>query len=183
MSRAAADILTVRRTLISETRDLHAALHQEPILARLTDTTISLVEYTAALGVFSRYYGAFEACRHQLGWWPAFSLAADCAALAKDLPSAPKPAPPPVFACCYSLLGGLYVAHGSAFGRSVFRGAVRCALPDLEHHFLSRRCDIGVWRALLETMEEQGQMQSTVERMQTGAWTSFTFMQTLSRAT
>lgn len=173
---------SVRRELMMATRDIHEALHRDPLLTRLTDKEINATEYTAALGVFSTYYNGIEACRRGFDKWSSLSLAPDCAALALDVPKPQSATDLPEFADALELLGGLYVAHGSAFGRSVFYRTIRQALPKLEHNFLSTRHDVLVWQALLDRLEEQGEKLTARMSMKIGAQKSFEFMSALSRS-
>lgn len=170
-----------RQALADATRDVHLALHRDPLLSRLLDASLQIKEYHAALSAFAVFYGTVEAGRRSFGLWPDYSLKAECAALAQDLNTEELLHEMPDYVCHLQLLGGLYVAHGSAFGKRVFGKIVQSALPDHSHCFVRQSADLGLWRALLHTIEAQGAQKKTVTALQTGARQSFELMQALTR--
>jgi len=173
----------VRRALIASTTDTHNALHNVPLLARLSDDKITAADYASALAVFSTYYNEIETSRRSFDAWARFTLAPDCAALAQDTGTPPVSVTFPGFETKLALLGGLYFAHGAAFGRSTFASNLRKALPVRAHHFLTRRNDPEVWRALLDELEKNGRRDAARRLILKGAETSFQLMKDLVQVT
>ncbi|MEM9491739.1 MAG: hypothetical protein AAGC55_21515, partial [Myxococcota bacterium] len=57
------------------------------------------------------------------------------------------------------VLGALYVAHGSQFGRAVIRQALQANLPDEPRAYFDMPTDARGWRTFLQAMEATGPAQ------------------------
>lgn len=168
---------TAREYLAASTRQVHDALHNDPVLSKLTSPELTADEYHAALAAFGAFYGAVESARRRLGLFERFSLRRECEALARDL-DIPKPPPADMgLANEPQLLGALYVAHGASFGRNAFRGNVLGVVKGHAHHFVSLRPEPGLWHDLVSRLESAGQSEEALAQMRAGAECTFSYMQ------
>lgn len=173
MTAAAPQRTTVRSHVADQTRAIHNALHENAVLRQLTAPDITQPQYRHALRVLSCFYNAVERERQRTAEWHGFALGAECSALARDLGENSDPAISLSFENRFELLGGLYVAHGASFGRTQFRRNLEQALPDVSRHFVDLRMNKDVWRSLTSRMEEDGQAETTLKAMVSGASRSF----------
>jgi hypothetical protein len=126
-----------------------------------------------ALMVFFYFFHSVERARQRLGCWPQFSLLRECKALSIDLNCPPEWTGTLNFASETEMLGGLYVAHGAMFGRSVFRQSIRTALPDAPNRFVSLKTAPGVWQALVFALEGTGGSTHRKSELAAGAAAGF----------
>jgi heme oxygenase len=153
----AADSIDVRAYVSAQTRAIHQALHDDPVLHRLTAAGITADEYSTALRALSWFYHAVEDERQRLDHWAAFALKEECHALASDLGGRPELPLRLKFSNRFELLGGLYVAHGASFGRAQFRHNLKKWVPDAPQMFVGIRLCKPVWQQLTKEMEHFGQ--------------------------
>ncbi|WP_195819052.1 hypothetical protein [Roseobacter sp. MH60115] len=170
----------VRAHIALTTRDLHEALHHDPVLGRLTAPDITPRCYQTALRVLQCFYEAVEKARRRAGAWPDLSLQSVCAHLLTDVGPPCAVETELRFDTEEALLGGLYVAHGASFGRSSFRANIAQALPGVSQAFISERLDKETWRSLVALMERRGRDTAAAERMEQGAAQSFAFVAAVS---
>lgn len=163
----------VRAFVSAQTRNIHEALHHNPILERLTNPEITACEYVTAIQVLSSFYQAVEAERERLDTWDEFTLASECKALSHDLTGQSKTYVTLLFKDRAALLGGLYVAHGASFGRAQFRKNLCANLPDAPQSFVNQRTDKSTWRALTDRMEHYSQNTHHLASLLNGAKKSF----------
>ncbi len=169
--------LKARAYLASSTRQVHDALHNDPLLSKLTSPNLTAREYRAALAAFGVFYFAIEAERKRFGAFEQFSLYRECEALTRDL-NTRFPSPPPIsVANDAELLGALYVAHGASFGRNTFRANILRATPGLQHHFVSLQTMPHLWGKLVDKIETNCEPEGALEQMRTGAERSFAYIQ------
>jgi len=173
---ARADIVPdARARLADATRTIHEALHHDPVLSVLTRPGLTPASYAHALTAFQEFFTGIEAARRAQVAFPAFSLAGECQALFNDTGETSNAR----FALGdqTEVLGTLYVAHGSAFGKGTFRTHVTTALPHLPHFFVLRRSTPAVWRDLVAELDAAAQVPGGLEHLETGAHKAFGLMQ------
>lgn len=173
MSKTGPAAHSIRAALKAATRGSHSLLHNDPVLSKLTDPDIEAASYACALSVFAKLYNAVEDARRACGQWARFTLVPECTALARDGYGNNPAGPTLLRRDRTEMLGALYVAHGAAFGRSVFRRAMIKALPDFPHYFLTCSDDQTRWRELLKEIELQGAHPSRFEKLRAGAESGF----------
>lgn len=171
----------VRAHVALSTRDLHAALHEDAVLGRLTAQDITPQCYRLALGVLQAFYVCVERERSRQDVFPQLSLMEVCAALQSDIGQTTLPTPKLSFVGQDELLGGLYVAHGASFGRSSFRANIADKLSYLPQTFLNLTIEKKLWRSLVAVMEERGGTPAVAQSIEAGAAKSFAEVAQLSR--
>jgi len=167
-----------RARLAEATRAVHEALHRDPVLSVLTRPGLEQGAYLRALSAFRIFFGTVEAARRAQDAFPTFSLAHECLALQRDLSAAQERATLDLSGHV-ELLGALYVAHGSAFGKGTFRAHVTSAFPEVPHHFVTRRAAPSIWRDLVAHLNAVAAQPGALEQLQTGANKAFGLMQTV----
>lgn len=166
-----------RAHLSNCTRDIHTALHHDPVLSRLIEPSITHNEYMRALSAFAIFYTTIEAQRKALNIWPQFSLEAECAALREDLATVV-----PVYGRKFEVssnaaaLGALYVAHGAAFGRAGMRANCITRLPHVSHSFLRLSNRPNQWRSLIDALDSFAVEHVALDRLEEGATAAFQLM-------
>ncbi|MEO0772867.1 MAG: biliverdin-producing heme oxygenase [Pseudomonadota bacterium] len=144
---------TVRSFLATRTGAEHQALHDHPLFSKLVSQDLTAGEYTACLEAQLRAFQGIEAARVAQNAHEGFALVAQIAAMSEDLgPSVPARAALDL-ATADEVLGALYVALGSQFGRAVIRKALQTNLPDAPRAYFDMPTDATLWRAFLQTME------------------------------
>ncbi|MEO1363804.1 MAG: hypothetical protein AAFU86_08525 [Pseudomonadota bacterium] len=171
----------VRQHLARVTRDIHEALHNDPVLSVLSAPTLTPATYRAALQVFSVFYQSVERKRVALACCDDFALQDECSALSRDLGGCAPDAPDLSLSNGMQLLGALYVAHGASFGRGTFRANVTRRLPDHSHTFVGLRTDARRWQTLVATLEDAGQDATNLRHIQTGATRAFAYVDRAAR--
>lgn len=168
---------TMRQRLAGDTSRAHRALHSDPLLQRLTAPDVSLSDYKMALEAFFAFHSIVERERHRLDCWPQFALTDWLCALETDLQGA-LPTGPRTLGLTSQVdgLGALYVAHGSFLGRSVLKGHVVAAFPDLPHAYLSHGFPSDTWRSLCRALDRAGTKPSGYNALRFGARRSFELM-------
>lgn len=83
----------VRQHLAGVTRDIHEALHNDPVLSALSAPTLTPANYRAALKVFFVFYQSVERKRVALASHDDFALHDECSALSRDLGGCTPDAP------------------------------------------------------------------------------------------
>lgn len=150
------DFASVRSFLATKTAQQHQALHDHPLFSKLVTDDLSAPEYMACLAAHFQAFQGIETARTTLDTHPAFSLSEQLAALASDLSGqdeAPDPAVDLSLDTSQEVLGALYVAHGSQFGRTVIGRALQANLPNAPRTYFSLPPEKLGWRAFLNTME------------------------------
>lgn len=166
----------VREYLAASTRQVHDALHEDPVLSKLTSPDLTVKEYLAALAAFNAFYFAIEMERKRFDLFEQFSLHRECDALICDL-NISRPSQTDIhFASELELLGALYVAHGATFGRNTFRANVLRAVKGKEHHFVSLRPAPDLWNELTNRLDCSCQSKDALAQMRAGAERSFSYM-------
>lgn len=143
---------SVRWQLRQATRTRHEAVHAHPLFARLMANDITALELTAINRAHLRVFTQVEAERSALSLWPELSLETRMMALRADLSHPPKPlaiAPHRGYAF---VLGGLYVAFGSAFGAQKVVKSLKRALPDAAVTYYEMKDPEG-WHLLCTQLE------------------------------
>ena len=172
----------VRQYLSRVTRDVHEALHVDPVLRPLRAPGLTLSAYHAALGAFGTFYQMVEANRRRLGVYEGFALQDACDALREDAPHTIETSPcAPLFHTAPEVLGALYVAHGASFGRGTFRKNAMSHLPSHPHRFVQLRPDPSRWQALIAELDRVGACNTTLGQVETGAQAAFRFMRASTR--
>ena len=170
---------SARCRVAKDTRACHQALHNDPLLAALTDGAVSETDYRRALVRFAAFHAGVEADRHRLGCGQVYTLTPFLHALAAD-----GAAPPYHSRACGlrsqgELMGGLYVAYGSLLGRAMMKRPVTTALPLLPHRYMNMPFPTSAWRSLCTDLEAQALHLEGYQPMRTGALKAFKWMQHL----
>ncbi len=164
---------STRKHLRLATGQIHAELHELPMLRPLKSETISSDQYQRALIVFQSIFRSIEDERSRYRKWAEFSLKSECSALLKDLGPGETCDMRITFHCENALLGGLYVAHGAAFGRAVFCQTVRTSLPASLQAFASLPISAERWQSLLTCLERKGRQSKARAEIVGGAKLTF----------
>ncbi|MEL6961013.1 MAG: hypothetical protein AAGL89_18920 [Pseudomonadota bacterium] len=164
------------------TKDVHLALHCNPVLSVLTSPSITPTTYLTALRVLGRFLAAVEAERVRHMVYPEFSLATACHAVADDIGNRTFRPHTLTLRNPRELLGALYVAHGASFGRSTFQKTVTTALPDMTHDFVSLRVSKSLWQELVQSLENAGHEPDTFPDVVRGAEIAFACVNDLCTA-
>ncbi|MEM7732359.1 MAG: biliverdin-producing heme oxygenase [Pseudomonadota bacterium] len=151
---------TVRSFLATKTGAEHQALHDHPLFSKLISEDLTTSEYMACIDVQFRAFGAIEAVRVRLEAYGEFSLKPQIAALAEDLDHPDMSRDALRFTMPDQVLGALYVAHGSQFGRAVIRRALQKNLPNAPRAYFDMPTDAKGWRVFLQAMEATGPVHS-----------------------
>lgn len=147
------EFASVRSFLSSQTHEQHQALHDHALFSKLLSEDLTVEMYLACIEAQHQTFQVIESERDRLGVFEDFSLARQVAAMARDLgredpthATLSKGGPPAV-------LGALYVAHGSQFGRTVIHKALLEHLPTLPHHYFGLPQQPKLWRVFLQAVE------------------------------
>lgn len=144
--------LSVRLQLRDATQARHAAVHTHPLFSRLLASDIAEAELAAINFAHLRAFTQIEAARDALSLWPDLSLAHRIRALRADLSAPPEILPEAYAYTAAYILGGLYVAYGSAFGARMIVKALRRALPDAAVTYYEMN-DPQAWHLLCTRLE------------------------------
>lgn len=147
---------SVRAFLAHETSDIHQALHHHPLLSKLTSSALTHREYENCLIAQRSTFLAIETARTAHGVYPHFALTTQLNALNRDMKGfrrldnvdAPLALPSE-----HDVLGALYIAHGSQFGRGMIRKKLAQHLPGLKMEYFEMPAQPALWRDLLSTLE------------------------------
>lgn len=170
-------VINVRKHLSQSTYAAHEALHSHPLFSRLLNPDLRTSEYVACLAVSLTFFEAIEdACLAQ-HLQQEFSLSSSIRALRADLRKSEKSE---IYGQSWKspsqqdeLLGALYVAHGSQFGRQVIGEAVAHSLPSVDQRYFAMKSDPDTWRALLTQIENYGQDPTRCSGIEAGARSAF----------
>ena len=162
----------MRQILLDSTHDAHRALHRDSIFRSLMNSGLSQTQYQRTLHVFKRLYDEIEESRVTWNTWHRFSVMAECAALERDLGEA-RTRTVLQFHSAQAVLGGLYVAHGAAFGRTAMYKSVQIQLPYASHAFLSLPMARTRWSAFLHCLECEGSEPVARKEIMNGAQQAF----------
>lgn len=176
----ARELLSARQRLRRATGQIHDALHDHPVFGLLESPEISAGQYVCALRAFRSFFDGIENERLRHGRWAAFSLAEDCSALSLDVGAGKSRAMPIEFHSAHALLGGLYVAHGAAFGRASLSKRVLTNLPRSSHAFFSLPVRSGRWRTLVACLECEGSAPESYSDIVQGARLAFSSVSQLT---
>ena len=170
----------VQKQLIKATRSIHLELHKDPILCRLIEPDITLIDYLNALTVFHTFYHYVEMERMRFSDWHYMSLDKECSALQRDLPSLPVGRSTTFFNDELEMLGGLYVALGATFGRIQSRKNITKVLPEAPNAFINLRMSKNTWTCVTSTLETAGADAGDLARISSGATKSFLLVKSLT---
>ena len=146
-----------RMKIRDATKKNHQLLHVHPMFSRLVSEDLLASElHTVGLTKLSVFMQV-ESARFEAKVWPELNFRSQVTALFTDTFDArkvyvPRLNTPLNFKSTYALLGGLYVAHGSAFGANVMAKTIKKSLPDAAisyYCFQSPR----QWSQLCKTLE------------------------------
>ena len=171
--------ISVRDRLAIDTRALHQALHDDPLLGALTGPSISEQDYRRSLLVFAAFHAGIEADRRRLAGWQSYALTPVLRALAADGAVPPKPSATCGLMSHGELMGGLYVAYGALLGRAVMKRPVTTALPQLAHVYIAMPFPTSEWRALCRDLESQVLRPEGYPPLRKGAVKAFQWMRQL----
>ena len=179
VSRQATRRRSVRQALAGRTREAHERLHVHPWIASLASSTLTVERYRLVLGAYRAYFEHVESERARLGLLPGLSLRGASRALASDLAALdgdrhPRVRPDgPRFEDAPSLLGALYVLHGSGFGGRVLGARVRATLPEAPRAYLVGGTPPALWRRLEDELERLRDDEVARERLVRSAADTF----------
>ncbi|WP_227271571.1 heme oxygenase-like domain-containing protein [Roseobacter weihaiensis] len=145
----------VRKRLRAAIHHQHMAMHEHPLMAPLLQQELTMRQLEATAVVSCLAMGVVETERAKHGAWSELSLHGHLEALKDDLPDlhhVPNHAALPQLQTVHSLLGALYVMHGSAFGAATLKKSVLRALPNAPTSFFLN-CEVETWRCLCNALE------------------------------
>ncbi len=144
--------------LIDKTNHAHNSLHVNPALRRLFSREISHDAYAKVLSCYFSAVSSIEEIRKEVNLWPSFSLEQECVRLTEDLTLLDVNTQElPVFTTPwiqdeFSLLGALYVFHGSKAGATVMSNSIKRMNADLPIGFFSITTNKHQWQSLLNAI-------------------------------
>ncbi|MEO0443479.1 MAG: biliverdin-producing heme oxygenase [Pseudomonadota bacterium] len=148
----------VHHELASRTRDAHQSLHHHPLISQLVSPSLTANGYQMILSCYHGFFQSVETRREQYAYWAEFSLQSHIENLQKDLRyySIDQEKRPSIsldwLQCKVSILGALYVLHGSGFGARVIAKQLNNTLPEHPHHFFSQNTNKRHWQQLLNNL-------------------------------
>lgn len=148
-----AGFASVRSFLATMTGEEHQALHDHPLFSKLVSEDLTAGEYMACIAAQHRAFQGTEAARQRLNAHEDFTLMPQISAMSDDLGTPSDAAPALPLRSADEVLGALYVAHGSQFGRAVIRRALQANLPQEPRAYFDMPTDAGAWRSFLQEME------------------------------
>ena len=167
----------VRNRLKARTDSLHQALHRDHLLSKLTRGDVSQTDYASALRAFFGFFHTVETNRIRLSCWPEYALESHLSALRQDVSGAAPCLEDTVFTNATEVFGGLYVAHGSMFGRIAMREKVIVRFPYASHQFLLLQECSEVWKCLCHDLETVGASPAEFSTFLSGSLRGFRTMQ------
>ncbi|MEO0989401.1 MAG: biliverdin-producing heme oxygenase [Pseudomonadota bacterium] len=171
----------VRQRLARTTRGVHEALHVHGVMGRLAAKGLTLDQYRSALTVLASSFAAIENRRADLAVWADFGLAIELQALENDVGCVAAPVAGDWLSDDLAVLGALYVAHGSGFGRQVLAKSVRLSLDEAPRAYMELPADPKRWRSLLAALEHPRPC-SEVDAIERGAVAAFDLVSRLADA-
>lgn len=176
--------LNVREYLKTSTQSVHEALHHDPLFSRLLKSDLQTHEYQSCLRVSLTFFDSIEKVRASEDLHHTFSLARFIDALRADLGQAGlsqelNTAIKTEFVR-EQLLGALYVAHGSQFGRQVIGQAVAQSLPNASRQYFDMKSGQENWRLLLSRLENEATAPHKLAAIETGANSAFSLFSDLA---
>ncbi|MEO0365796.1 MAG: hypothetical protein AAF265_09915 [Pseudomonadota bacterium] len=167
------------------TRDVHESLHVHPLsLALLNRPTPRVVQATMTAAQW--FCVTLESARTARGCWKALQLSAQLDALQSDL-GTPHSASQRIRLDLDSdaaILGALYVAHGSQFGRQQIRAQLIKGGASTLPAYYAMAVDRPTWQALLDALEITGTSSEGFASLGDGAKAAFkAYRQSLDLAT
>jgi len=160
IEKRAAGAASVRRQLAHDTRAVHQRLHAHPWISRLASPTLTVPDYRALLEAYRAFAGHVESTRARLDLLRPLTLAPAMDSLGADIDALHGQRGPHAVSVTMrlddqpSLLGALYVIHGSGFGNRVLERCVRDTLPDAPRDFLRAGTPRALWSQLESELEE-----------------------------
>lgn len=148
---------TTRMRLRNDLRDEHEALHDHPLM--IGSTTSESFQSTGhnVLRTFYLLFEGIERNRREMDCWRQFSLSPDIILLKNDIQN------DAYFKnhycnikldCEHAVLGALYVAIGSNFGKSVLRKRFIGDRMMLNSAYLLQKPNPAIWSAFCRTLNE-----------------------------
>lgn len=175
---------TVRNRLADATREIHEALHVHPLSLALLEAR-DQDTITAALHAALSFNHALEMQRQNHGCWPALELGDSLRALAIDLGSIRQAIHITLrLDSPHQVLGALYVAHGSQFGRQQIRAAIERHSEMATPNYYAMPVDRIGWQTLIDALEQAGADEIGFQALVQGAHSTFSaYRQALDLAT
>lgn len=151
------DAPSVRMRLRAATKERHEALHRHPLFSRLTASDVQHHELLAANNANLQLFEAIEGSRAELDVFGALTLNRQIAALRRDVGGSRgfSCATGLRLDCAGSVLGALYVAHGSGFGAKVIQKNLASNLQNACSSYYSMDCSFQ-WPLVCEALETIG---------------------------
>lgn len=171
-----------RRLLASATKAIHEELHNHPLVSRLLVPDLKAVEYDACLRINLCFFSQIEDARVALNAFESCCLGASVRTLLSDVkwmedfvPVDIRPSQPDITISFHAdeILGALYVAHGSQFGRQMMAKAVARSLPHAPQTYLSLTSDMARWRKLELLLDGVQADQAAFGQVEKGAHKAF----------
>jgi len=170
---------SVRQALATHTRQAHQRLHAHPWIGLLASPSLTREQYRTVMQAYRAFSCHVESARTHVGVLDFLSLAPAIEALERDIVAlhgdTDRPCRPPILPLedHASLLGALYVLHGSGFGNRVLGRNVRDRLPDAPRGYLDTAFVRPVWQRLEATLEALGDDGPARGRLVRGAESTF----------
>lgn len=170
----------VRKRLRAAIHHQHMAIHEHPLMAPLLQQELTMQQLEATATVSFLAMGVVETERVKHGVWSELSLHGHLEALKNDLSGLhplPDRAALPQLHTVHSVLGALYVLHGSAFGAATLKSSVLRAVPNAPKSFFLN-CEVETWRCLCNALEALSEPDA--EQAEEGAVETIEFYRVLS---
>lgn len=175
---------TVRDRLADATREIHETLHVHPLSLALLEAR-DQDTITAALRAALIFNRTLEMQRRRNDCWHKLGLDSALNALHKDLgESTATERVDMTLTTPHQVLGALYVAHGSQFGRQQIRAAIerRSEIPTPNYYAMP--VDRAGWQTLIGALEQAGADEMGFRALMRGADSAFSaYRQALDLAT
>lgn len=178
-----------RRRLASSTQAIHKELHHHPLISRILKSDLMLVEYYACLNINYLFFKQIELLRSVKGVFETFSVQQTVLLLESDLAHFKENYEwegfSPLINDCGNwsknqILGGLYVAHGSQFGRQIMAKSVARSLPTVPKTYLSHANDNAIWQALKAQLDQAKVDPIAFSQVELGAHQAFTWFKQIA---
>jgi heme oxygenase len=166
----------MRRYLATQTADLHESLHSHTLFTITGSAGNTKQKCLDFHKVFWRYYYGLEAAMRSFPELTQFSLVKEYALISSEYGEIDLPDCTPRLRSFEEALGALYVAHGTAFGRSSLAQLVRDS-GNSASLFLQKKPDANLWRQLLSVLDQAGETAENRRDCLSGAIKSFEYFE------
>lgn len=171
----ASEQIDVRDLLKSDLSQLHDSLHNHAMLREGSQTFKNLRGVQQILVVFLILFEKIESSRLKLDLDNQYSLSDEISALCEDLIEVEIPILNRKFALYTEreVLGALYVAFGSNFGKSSLASRFNACKEAYPVNFIHKKPNVSLWRSLCNRLNDSVNNMSEYDELKFGAHTAF----------